>query len=758
MLMKLSRILLTIVLTVFLLAAAVGEALAHAVPLTSVPAANTIVASAPEELRIQFNEPIVPELSRIDLLTQAGQRIETGALAPGNAENSSLVLPLPPLDNGTYLVSWQVLSAVDGHTTTGTYSFGIGVASLAGVVANTQTAAQIDPLSATARWLSLTAIVLLLGLFSFRPLLWLPARPAGNLPDEYAAVDQRIYHAGLIIAWLAVALLIVASLLTLTDQVTTYQLFSGNNLVAWLSTRFGWMWLARLIVTLILAAILGRIRGFPTSTWDPLWWAGLVLASLLAVTASMISHSAALLQDSLNTTLTDLVHLLAAGIWGGGLVQLALAAWYTRELAADKRTTINLRLIIQFSLLAGLSVGLLMASGSYLTSVHVSTWTALFGTTYGRILLAKLGLMLPLLLLAAINLLYIKPRLRQASAEGPAAPGILRRFSQYVRAEAVLAFLIILAAGFLTDAQRGADAPLLADEGGRAVLQQQVEDLTFTMTIEPALVGNNVFDIAVTDAAGQPVTDVSEMDLRFTFLEQSLGASEAVPEEIDTGLYRLEGAFISLIGEWQVEVAVRRPGSYDAFAPYRLNAGLGGTIQDAQAERNLWDSLASTTTLLNNAIIGFGLVLLGLIWFGFSFRVADSRIQLIPLLAFSLAAFWFGGQQLNTFFGTEYTPSKFLNNPVLPDQASIQQGQVVFEAECASCHGIQGLGNGEAALGLNPAPANFTDGHTDAHSDGDLFFWIRNGKEGTAMPAFGEQYSETESWHIVNYVRRLSQQ
>ena len=755
--MKLSRILISIWATFFLLAVGVGETLAHAVPVTSLPVANSIVETAPEQLFIQFNEPIVPELSRIDLLTQAGQRIEAGALVSGDEENSSLVLPLPPLENGSYLVSWQVLSAVDGHTTTGTYSFGIGVASLAGVVGNTETAVQLDPLSATARWLSLSAIVLLLGLFLFRPVLWLPARPAGPLPDNYQAVDQNVYSAGLSVGWLAVALLLLANLLTLADQVTTYQLFAGNNLVAWLSTRFGWMWLTRLGVIVLLGTILKRLGRFPTAARDPLWWAGSVLTLLLAVTASLISHSAALLQASLNATVTDLVHLLAAGIWGGGLIQLALAAWYARELPLSTRTTINLQLVVQFSLLAGLAVGLLLASGGYLASVHVATWTALFGTTYGRILLLKLGLMLPLLLLAAVNLLYIKPRLRAAAA-GPVAPIILRRFMLLVRAEAAVAFLVILAAGFLTDAQRGADAPLLADDGGRAVLQQQVEDLTFTMTIEPALVGNNIFDIAITDAAGQPVSDISDIDLRFTFLEQSLGASEAVPEQIDAGLYRLEGAFISLIGEWQVEVAVRRPGSYDAFAPYRLNAGLGGTIQDAQSERSLWDSLASTTTLLNNAIIGFGLILLGLVWSGFSFRVADARWQLVPLLAFSLAAFWIGGQQLNIFFGTEYTPAKFLNNPVLPDQASILQGQSVFEAECASCHGILGLGNGEAAVGLSPAPANFTDGHTDAHSDGDLFFWIRNGKEGTAMPAFGEQYSEEQTWHIVNYVRRLSQQ
>ncbi|MCB8961315.1 MAG: hypothetical protein H6651_13450 [Ardenticatenales bacterium] len=95
---------------------------------------------------------------------------------------------MPPLDNGTYLVSWQVLSAVDGqHHRHLLVRYRRGL--LAGVVGNTQTAAQIDPLSAL-RWLSLTAIVLLLGLFSFD-------RFSGRLPDrpvtsgKLASVDQR---------------------------------------------------------------------------------------------------------------------------------------------------------------------------------------------------------------------------------------------------------------------------------------------------------------------------------------------------------------------------------------------------------------------------------------------------------------------------------------------------------------------------------------------------------------------------------------
>ena len=60
----------------------------------------------------------------------------------------------------------------------------------------------------------------------------------------------------------------------------------------------------------------------------------------------------------------------------------------------------------------------------------------------------------------------------------------------------------------------------------------------------------------------------------------------------------------------------------------------------------------------------------------------------------------------------------------MPDSESINIGQSLFETNCISCHGPQGYGNGPAAVGLSPAPANFTDGHTNSHSDGDLYFWI----------------------------------
>jgi mono/diheme cytochrome c family protein len=122
----------------------------------------------------------------------------------------------------------------------------------------------------------------------------------------------------------------------------------------------------------------------------------------------------------------------------------------------------------------------------------------------------------------------------------------------------------------------------------------------------------------------------------------------------------------------------------------------------------------------------------------------------------SLVAFWIGINQLYTFFDTEFTPARFANNPILPDTESIAIGQELYETNCVACHGEAGRGDGPSAAALTTPPADFGSGHTASHPDGDLYYWILQGIDGTSMPAFEDEITQEQAWHLVNYVRRLS--
>ncbi|MCP4358156.1 MAG: c-type cytochrome [Chloroflexi bacterium] len=753
---------LGLTLTLLLLLLIVPVVLAHAVPESSSPAPNAVLEEPPPKVTIQFNEPVVPNLSRIDLLTQAGEVVETGPLTAVDPDNRTLAIDLPPLEEGAYLVSWQVLSAVDGHTTSGTFSFGVGVEALT-VARDAALSAQISTLSAAARWLTVTAVSLLMGLFVFRLLVWNPILRGEELDSEEEALDLKVARLGLRIGMIAIAFIAIALILIFIDQNQAYDLLAGNNLGIWFNSRFGAMWILRFILAALMLFLLlifvdvddGRaaLRGW-------VWWVGALLTFVLALSVSLVSHSAALAENSNQAVLVDFAHLLAATMWVGGLLFLALTLWLARSFDPENRTWLYLTLILNFSGLAAIAVGILLVSGVFLAWAHVGTWTKLVGTAYGLALLAKLGVALLTFLIAGLNLWLIKPRLNRAyeQPDDPKSAAAVRHFRILVTVELLVVLVILFITGILTDSQRGQDAPLLSDEPGQTIVTQQADDLTVEVTLTPALVGPNSFDILISDENGKPAADVDEVSVRFTFLGQSLGSSFADAEPVAEGVFRVEGSYISLIGTWQMEVSIRRPGAFDTFVAYRLEAGVGGNIRPVASGVRPLEQAAKFMTLTGSGGTGVLLLLFAILWGVIAAKAAKSEWQLIPLLLVSLAAFWLGTLQLVTFFNEDYTPTKFKTNPILPDVESVAVGQSIFNENCVPCHGTVGRGDGPIANTLNPPPADFASGHTDTHPDGDLYYWILNGIEDTQMPAFKEQFSVEEVWHLVNYVRRLAVQ
>jgi len=101
--------------------------------------------------------------------------------------------------------------------------------------------------------------------------------------------------------------------------------------------------------------------------------------------------------------------------------------------------------------------------------------------------------------------------------------------------------------------------------------------------------------------------------------------------------------------------------------------------------------------------------------------------------------------------------AKSLTNPVEYSGEVIAEGRAHFADHCATCHANDGSGDTEMGRGMWPKVPDMRLAQTQNLSDGELFWIIENGVRFTGMPAWGEgtKESETASWHLVHFVRRL---
>ncbi|HZD57370.1 MAG TPA: c-type cytochrome [Anaerolineales bacterium] len=87
---------------------------------------------------------------------------------------------------------------------------------------------------------------------------------------------------------------------------------------------------------------------------------------------------------------------------------------------------------------------------------------------------------------------------------------------------------------------------------------------------------------------------------------------------------------------------------------------------------------------------------------------------------------------------------------------AISQGRELYQANCASCHGPQGQGDGPQAADLETPPTDFTDQAFMAEkSADDLFQSISQGID-PGMPAYSGKLSEDERWALTDYLRSLT--
>lgn len=107
-------------------------------------------------------------------------------------------------------------------------------------------------------------------------------------------------------------------------------------------------------------------------------------------------------------------------------------------------------------------------------------------------------------------------------------------------------------------------------------------------------------------------------------------------------------------------------------------------------------------------------------------------------------------------FGPAEPDVPTVTSPIKSSNESQGRGKLVFETNCATCHALNGSGQGPAAHGITTFPRQlWVWNNTDSSTDSYLYWFITNGRN--EMPPWGLVLSENERWDVINYIKTLEQ-
>jgi len=402
-----------------------GQAFAHATLRQTAPAFKQRLASSPAQVVLRFDQGVKVFPSSIVVLTAAG-KVVSGTAHAGSTSRE-VVVPVPGrLPRGGYTVRWHALSA-DSHSVGGVFTFGVRTA--APNVLEAYGASGPTRSEHVVRWLYFLSLALLSGGVAFRLLV-----VRGPLPPR---AEKRFYLlAGLgVVGALEVG--IAAFLMRAEDAL---QLPFGKLLYGDLSpiaggTRFG---KAFIVMTLGFALVAALLFLAWLTDRHVLLWPSFLLGIGFASGLSLSGHSAADAGSSWLSELADWVHLTAATIWIGGLVQLVAVVW---PLAPELRRDAFLR----FSRLATVCIAALLAAGIYLSVLRLPHLSDLWRYGYGQVLLVKLSLVCIALSWGAAHKFLVAPLLQRGGSSPRVARSLL--------GESAVGMAILLVAAILVDSK-----------------------------------------------------------------------------------------------------------------------------------------------------------------------------------------------------------------------------------------------------------------------------------------------------------------
>ena len=520
---------------------------AHAELDRAEPPPDALLAVPPRTLELWMTEAVAVGggSPSVRVLDEAGRELAVSDMRVAGDDPRHITARLSGVGGGTYTVVWTVRSAADGHTLTGSYAFRVGGGRAPGA-ATTQ--GETPRLWAViTRWLTFLGAALVAAGFAADRLLFGPTAGAASL-------RRRL--------WLCLIGATIALIATLSEPALQTLWPPAGTLaprladaIAGLPTAW-WIRPVALVAALALTAFALAIssrRQLPA----PLSWAaaGAGLAAVLGL--SFTSHAAARTTWREVAIGSNVLHQWAVALWVGGLAHLAI--WWPTRRSVPDAPALPVRCFSRFALalaLVGIGTGIVNAG------LVLPTLQSLWSSRYGNVVLIKLAILVPVLALATFH----------RAALRTAAERLGGRLRQTVRAEAMLATLVLLAGAslaLLAPPQARSERQIVLDLAQPAV-GAPAEAILAHLQLEPAKPGAGTAIVLLTgpDGATPNVEPPALVRLRFESLEQPIRSEPVEAHPNADGSFVTTKVMLSVEGWWRIEVTLRWLGLPDVVLPY----------------------------------------------------------------------------------------------------------------------------------------------------------------------------------------------
>ena len=517
------------------LALGTTAASAHATLESSTPADGQSVPTSPSELRITFSEAVTTISGGVSVLNADGKTVDVG-----NSEivgGRTLVAPITAtLSDGTYVATYRVLSA-DGHPVSGSLLFGVGEGALDRSAQPSSNGDRLwEIIGGISRFIMYLAALVAAGVAFFLAFIH------DHAEDRWRIVP--FVRIGSILALLSAIGIVMSQAALLTGK-GAGAITDSNVLRDVLNQNLGWS-LALLLIGLAAVHLSTDLSKKVVSK-------SLALSGGLAVTISFAvwGHATELSPKAISLA-ADAIHATAAALWLGGLVGLVMVL----SLRTPESVRATAGIISRFSLMAFWSVIALTIAGLTLTITGSdASLNSILTTTWGQLVLAKIGLTLIVVLIAAWNRRTLVPSLISPTENTGELAVRWATLLRTVRAEAVLLVAVVALTAIVVNVPPARTAVVAKTD--RVDITQRVDTGNVQLSVDPAIVGPNTVAVRYTDGTGQPINVANSMSIEFSQPSAGLEPITRLVPASEPGVFVIQGNELSIPGTWTITIAVR---------------------------------------------------------------------------------------------------------------------------------------------------------------------------------------------------------